>query len=101
MQLGTVVDRQALQSQNMRMALQASGLAGWTQIASAEAPPCSLTLGLLCPMPVSKVVGKALVGQYPCHALPYVTVKHNLLSSYAKHAVHPTGSRVPFSRDWP
>ena len=99
MQLGTVVDRQALQSQNMRMALQPSGPSRWTQIASAEAPPCSLILGLLCPMPVSKVVGKVLVGQYPCHASPYITVKRNLLSSYAKRAMHPTGSRVPFEAE--
>ena len=94
-----VVDRLALQSHNVRMRLQASGWARWTQIASAEAPPCSLIPGLLCPMPVSKVVGKVLVGQYPCHASPYITVKRNLLSSYAKHAMHPTGSRVPFEAE--
>ena len=94
-----VVDRLAPQSHNMRMRLQTVEALGWTQIASAEAPPPLPLLEAASLWLIMEPLGKALVGQDTCHALRYVTVKPYLLSSYAKHAVHPTGSRVSFEAE--
>ena len=96
-----VVDRLAPQSHNMRMRLQTVEALGWTQIASAEAPPPLPLLEAASLWLIMEPLGKALVGQDTCRALGHVTVKPYLSYRYAPAARQGCRLRVPFSRDWP
>ena len=91
----TVVDRQVLQSQNMRLARKALVALLGSKVAPPAAPPSLPFLEPLRYMPTNGTNTKPLVLQAPCHASHHITVKRNLLYLHASNAMHPCGLGSP------